>query len=100
MNTDIHVLSGIRTHDPRVRASENSSCLKPSGHYDRLYNIYLFKNLVYTIRAVVLAEEITLFKFAGRVVEIWLKFLGVFCTNYPINTKCKLLGVDNNKLLL
>jgi hypothetical protein len=24
-NTDIHVLSGIRTHDPSVRASEDSS---------------------------------------------------------------------------
>jgi hypothetical protein len=31
---DIHALSGIRTHDPGVRASEYSSCLKPSGHCD------------------------------------------------------------------
>jgi hypothetical protein len=28
-NTDIHALSGIRNHDPRVRASEDSSCLRP-----------------------------------------------------------------------
>jgi hypothetical protein len=34
-NTDIHVLSGIRTHDPRVRASEDSSCLRPRVHRDR-----------------------------------------------------------------
>jgi hypothetical protein len=27
--TNIHALSGIRTHDLSVRASENSSCLKP-----------------------------------------------------------------------
>jgi hypothetical protein len=31
-NTDIHVLSGIRTHDPSVRASEGSSCLRLRGH--------------------------------------------------------------------
>jgi hypothetical protein len=27
--TNIHTLSWIRNHDPSVRASENSSCLKP-----------------------------------------------------------------------
>jgi hypothetical protein len=31
-NTDIHALSGIRTHDPSVRASEDSSCLKVPIH--------------------------------------------------------------------
>jgi hypothetical protein len=31
-HTDIHALSGIGTHDPSVRASEDSSCLKPRGH--------------------------------------------------------------------
>jgi hypothetical protein len=34
-NTDIHALSGIRTHDPSVRASRDSSCLRPRGHCDR-----------------------------------------------------------------
>jgi hypothetical protein len=29
MHTDIHALSGIRTHDPSDRASEDSSCLRP-----------------------------------------------------------------------
>jgi hypothetical protein len=33
---DMHALSVIRTHDPSVRASEDSSCLRPSDHYDRL----------------------------------------------------------------
>jgi hypothetical protein len=28
-------LSGIRTHDPSFRASEDSSCLRPHGHGDR-----------------------------------------------------------------
>jgi hypothetical protein len=35
INTNIHALSGIRTHDPSVRASEDSSCLRPHGHCDR-----------------------------------------------------------------
>jgi hypothetical protein len=33
--TDIHVLSGIRTPHPNVRASEDGSCLRPCGHCDR-----------------------------------------------------------------
>jgi hypothetical protein len=32
---DIRDLSGIRTHNPSVRASEDSSCLRPRGHCDR-----------------------------------------------------------------
>jgi hypothetical protein len=31
----IHVLGGIRTHDPSVRAGEEISCLRPHGHCDR-----------------------------------------------------------------
>jgi hypothetical protein len=33
---NIHALNEIRTHDPSVRASEDSSCLKSRGHRDRL----------------------------------------------------------------
>jgi hypothetical protein len=36
-NTDIHALSGIRTHDPNFRASEDSSCLRLRDHYDRQF---------------------------------------------------------------
>jgi hypothetical protein len=32
---NIHALSGIRTHDPSVRASEDSSCLRQRGYCDR-----------------------------------------------------------------
>jgi hypothetical protein len=32
---DIHALSGIRTHDTSVRASEDSSCSRPRGHSDQ-----------------------------------------------------------------
>jgi hypothetical protein len=41
-NTDIHALSGIRTHDPSIRASEDSSCLRPRGHCDRLKSQSIF----------------------------------------------------------
>jgi hypothetical protein len=33
---DIHASCGIRTHDPSVRAREDSSCLRQRGHCDRL----------------------------------------------------------------
>jgi hypothetical protein len=38
--TDIHALSGIRAHDPSVRASEDSSCLRSRGHCDWRIPIY------------------------------------------------------------
>jgi hypothetical protein len=36
-NTNIYTLSGIRTHDPSVRASEDSSCIRPRDHCDRQF---------------------------------------------------------------
>jgi hypothetical protein len=36
INTDIHALSGIRTHHPSFRAGEDISCLRPRGHCGRL----------------------------------------------------------------
>jgi hypothetical protein len=33
-NADLHTLSEIRTHDPSVRTSKDSSCLRPRGHWD------------------------------------------------------------------
>jgi hypothetical protein len=38
-NTYIHALNGIRTHDPSVRASEDSSCLRPRGHCDQQWEL-------------------------------------------------------------
>jgi len=35
--THIHVPSGIRTHDPSVRAVEDSTCLRPRGHWVHLH---------------------------------------------------------------
>jgi hypothetical protein len=34
--TYIHASSGIRTHDPRVRAAEDSTCLRSLGRWDWL----------------------------------------------------------------
>jgi hypothetical protein len=43
-HTYIHVLSGIRTHEPSVRAGEDILCLRPHGHCGRLnptrYSLY------------------------------------------------------------
>jgi hypothetical protein len=36
---NIHALSGIRAHDPSVRANEDSSCLRPRGYCDWPFNI-------------------------------------------------------------
>jgi hypothetical protein len=36
-HTGIHASSGFRTHNPSVRAGEDSSCLRPRGHCDRLF---------------------------------------------------------------
>jgi hypothetical protein len=39
LHTDIHALSGIRTHNPSIRTGENSSCLRSRGHCDRTWFI-------------------------------------------------------------
>jgi hypothetical protein len=44
-HTDIKALSGIRTHDPSARASEDNSCLRPRGHCDRHRLLILKKNI-------------------------------------------------------
>jgi hypothetical protein len=36
INANIHVCSGIQTHDPWVLHVRNVSCLRPRGHSDRL----------------------------------------------------------------
>jgi hypothetical protein len=41
--TYIHTFSGIRTHDPSVRATEDSSCLRPRGQLCALVNCKMWK---------------------------------------------------------
>jgi hypothetical protein len=40
-NIDHHAFSGIRTHEPSFRASEDSSCLTPCDHRDRPHPLWL-----------------------------------------------------------
>jgi hypothetical protein len=47
--TDIHALSEIRTHDPSVRANEDSSCLRPRGLLGRLLQSCLSPKITYTV---------------------------------------------------
>jgi hypothetical protein len=50
--TYIHALSGIRTHDPSVPASEDSSCLRPRGHCNRQYGVSVAeKTLIVGLKA-------------------------------------------------
>jgi hypothetical protein len=46
---NIYVLSGIRTHDPSVRASEDSSCLRTRGYCDRPSYIVRMLKLRYKV---------------------------------------------------
>jgi hypothetical protein len=39
----MHASSGIRTHDPGIRAVEDSTCLRPRGQWDRHYTYQLKK---------------------------------------------------------
>jgi hypothetical protein len=48
--TDIHALSGIRTHDPSVPASEDSSCLRPRGHRNRRGTTFMVTEFLYLRR--------------------------------------------------
>jgi hypothetical protein len=66
MHTDIRALSGIRTHDPSVRADEGSSCLRTRGYCDRLFII-----AAQSIRTQVfeISSNSTLRDFETRIVE-------------------------------
>jgi hypothetical protein len=46
---NIHALIGIRTHDPSVRASESSSCVRPRGYCERQYYLIRSRNRVLII---------------------------------------------------
>jgi hypothetical protein len=57
---NIYALSGIRAHDPSVRASENSSCLRPLGYCDRLSQLTrckIFNVSDYMVRKQNLVDE-------------------------------------------
>jgi hypothetical protein len=43
---NIHAQSGIQNHGPGVRASEDSSCLRPLGYRDRQIVVYHYTYIV------------------------------------------------------
>jgi hypothetical protein len=48
--TQIYASSKIRTHDPSVRAVEDSRCLTPRGHLERFFFFFFAKgNILETI---------------------------------------------------
>jgi hypothetical protein len=47
---NIHVLCGIRTHDPSFRASEDSLCFRTLGYWDRQRNGLLFGRSLFVSR--------------------------------------------------
>jgi hypothetical protein len=49
VHINIHALSGIRTSDRSVRASENTPCLRQRGHCDRPITDYLSVNFNFLI---------------------------------------------------
>jgi hypothetical protein len=63
-------LSGIRTHDPRVRLDENMSCLRLRGHCDRLYpyNLFINKGPRYEETQTILYEMISIQLSATRTI--------------------------------
>jgi hypothetical protein len=48
----INAHSRIRTHDPSVRASEDSSCLRPRGHCDRHQIIY--RHIIHILQYIII----------------------------------------------
>jgi hypothetical protein len=43
-NTNIHALSGIQTHDPILRESEDISCLRPRDQCDQPFSSLVFRS--------------------------------------------------------
>jgi hypothetical protein len=93
-HTDIHALSRIRNHDRSVRASEDSSCLRPRGHCESLYYILLleydavmFKSFVYVKKTTAYAET-QLFhqhmQYSVTWCSYWLYLVHPFC----VTVKC------------
>jgi hypothetical protein len=71
--THIHASSRIRTHDPSVLAVEDSTCLRPRGHWDRPK--YTYHNKWRSINSVRKYENRGLMKIYVQVSE-WEKRFG------------------------
>jgi hypothetical protein len=64
--TNIHALSGIRTHNPSFRAGENISLLRRCGHCDRPYDELCFIWMWYVV---IMEEYVVPMEFDCRVLR-------------------------------
>jgi uncharacterized BrkB/YihY/UPF0761 family membrane protein len=55
--TYIHASSGIRNHNPSFRAAEDSTCLRPFGHWDRRSVLLLLLLLLIIIIIIIIIIE-------------------------------------------
>jgi hypothetical protein len=83
-STDIHALSVIRTHDPSVRVSEESSRLSPNGHCDRQseYVPHLITASLISLSKLIYAD------ITNSIIVIW----HTYC--YSLNTICATPGIQ------
>jgi hypothetical protein len=84
-HTDIHASTGIRTHDPSVRAGEDCSCLRPRGHCD--LNPSPYADIKYSLYRVPLVRETTIPTYTGIIcntaVVLWPSVLS-YCVIYTV----------------
>jgi hypothetical protein len=48
---DIHVLFGVRIHDPSIRVSEGTSCLRPLSRCNRLLSYYSYLKTIAVVKS-------------------------------------------------
>jgi hypothetical protein len=65
----MHASSGIRTHDLSVGASEDSSCLKSSGHCDQDIYEYIFDWIISMQLLPVLSRTDAVYSLQGNIFE-------------------------------
>jgi hypothetical protein len=98
MYADIHVSSGNRTHDPSVWAGEDSSCLRPRGHYDRDYYKCCGWKEISVFSKQLQIQTRNNFKTARKLVKFSLATLIVtYQTRVALQSPSKESGVSNEK---
>jgi hypothetical protein len=71
--TVTHNLSGIRTHNSRVRTSEDNSWFRPRGHRDRQYDYHLNQFYIFTCYFFDIHFNIIL-QFAPRALQFYFRY--------------------------
>jgi hypothetical protein len=102
-NTNIHASSGIRTHNPSVRAGENSSCLRQRGHcyrplalYASLTNILFLTQGAYYFAPSTVCCKSNIIRYAYIYVDASSNIIMIF--EQDGKTLCLLTGRDPNNV--